>query len=101
MKLVQFDFPFQGPFGDDMVAALRGLAETINDEPGFLWKIWTENAPAREAGGVYLFADGESAEAYIRKHTERLGAFGISNINAKTFDVNVELTRVNHGPLPA
>lgn len=101
MKLVQFDFPFRGPFGDEMGAALRGLAESINEEPGFLWKIWTENAAAQEAGGIYLFADAASAEAYIRKHTSRLGEFGITRVNAKVFDVNVELTRVNRAPLPA
>lgn len=100
MKLVQFDFPFTGPFGDEMVAALRGLAESINDEPGFVWKIWTENGAAKEAGGIYMFASAETAEAYVRKHAERLASFGIAKANAKVFDVNVELTRLNHGPVP-
>ena len=101
MKLVQFDFPYEGPFGDEMAAAYRGLAESINEEPGFLWKIWLENAATAESGGIYLFADAASAEAYVRKHAARLGEFGITNINAKVFDVNVELTRVNRAPLPA
>ena len=39
--LLQFDFPFEGPFGDAMAQALDGLARSIAAEPGLLWKIWT------------------------------------------------------------
>jgi len=100
MTLVQFDFPFDGPFGHEMVAALTGLAESINLEPGFLWKIWTENPGAHEAGGIYLFATRADAEAYVRKHSDRLKALGVDAVNVKMFDVNVPLTLVNRGPVP-
>ena len=99
MKLVQFDFPFQGPFGAEMAEAMDGLARSINDEPGFLWKIWTENAETGEAGGIYAFADGDSAAAYIEKHAARLGEFGITGIRAKVFDVNPALSQINKGPV--
>jgi hypothetical protein len=99
VKLVQFDFPFQGPFGDDMAAALKDLAESINGEPGFLWKIWTENAEAKEGGGIYLFEDDASAKAYVAKHTARLQAFGVTTANAKVFDVNQQLSRINRAPI--
>ena len=97
--LVQFDFPFNGPFGADLAAALQGLAQSINEEPGFLWKIWTEDAAAGQAGGIYLFRDRASAEAYVAKHSARLGQFGIRDPRARIFDVNPALTRLNHGPL--
>lgn len=38
-KLVQFDFKFKGPFGDELNKAMEGLARSINEEPGFIWKI--------------------------------------------------------------
>ena len=98
-KLLQIDFPFEGPFGAEMSAALADLAHSIAGEPGLLWKIWTENATTRMAGGIYLFTDQASAEAYLDMHTARLGYFGISNINARIFDVNAELTRTTRGPL--
>jgi hypothetical protein len=41
--LLQFDFPFEGPWGEAMTAALDGLAHDIAAEDGLLWKIWTEN----------------------------------------------------------
>jgi hypothetical protein len=49
MKLVQFDFPYSGPFGTEMTAAMDGLARSIAQEPGFLWKIWMENRITQEA----------------------------------------------------
>lgn len=41
--LLQLHFAFNGPFGNEMAEQLRPLAETINQEPGFLWKVWTES----------------------------------------------------------
>lgn len=54
-KLVQIHFDFHGPFGAEMSNQLVELAESINQEPGFIWKIWTENEANHEAGGIYLF----------------------------------------------
>ena len=42
-KLVQIHFDFPGPFGAEMSHQLVELAESINQEPGFIWKIWTES----------------------------------------------------------
>ena len=47
-KLVQVDFSHPGPFGQELAEALKELAESINQEPGFIWKIWTES---EEMGG--------------------------------------------------
>ncbi len=41
MKLLQVDFEFSGPFGEEMSNALVDLAKSINNEPGMIWKIWT------------------------------------------------------------
>lgn len=99
MKIVQFDFPYPGPFGEAMSAAMDGLARDIAEEPGLIWKIWTENAASGEAGGIYLFRDEASARAYIDKHAARLRAFGITDIRAKLFDVNQALSLLDRAPL--
>ncbi|WP_374340840.1 YdhR family protein [Azonexus sp.] len=44
--LLQVDFPYPGPWGDAMTAAMTGLAQSIAGEPGLLWKLWTENEAA-------------------------------------------------------
>jgi hypothetical protein len=97
--LLQVDFPFEGPWGAEMSEGMKGLAESIAREPGLLWKIWTENAEAREAGGIYLFADRASAEAYLKMHRARLTGFGVPQVNAKLFEVNAELSAIDRGPL--
>lgn len=101
LTLVQFDFPFSGPFGAEMTAALGDLARSITAEPGFLWKIWTEEPEAGEAGGVYLFRDEASARAYVEKHSARLAGFGIQGIRAKVFRVNADLSAITLGPVTA
>lgn len=97
--LLQVDFPFQGPWGEAMTGALRGLAESIAAEPGLIWKIWTENPEAQEAGGIYLFEDRASAEAYLEMHTRRLMSFGVPRVNGKLFSVNRELSLLDRAPL--
>lgn len=97
--LLQIDFPFSGPWGEDMAAGMKALAASIAGEPGLIWKIWTENREAGEAGGIYLFTDRGSAQAYLEMHRARLVAFGIATVNAKLFDVNRNLSLIDRAPL--
>lgn len=98
-KLLQIDFPFSGPFGDQMTEALKQLAVSITEEPGFIWKIWTENKSMQEAGGIYLFANEDTAKAYLNKHTARLKELGVQKVHAKIFDVNESLSSITNGPI--
>lgn len=97
--VLQVTFPFQGPWGSEMTGALQGLAESIAREPGLVWKIWTESQAAGEAGGIYLFTDRSSAEAYLAMHTKRLMGFGVPRVDAKILDVNPELSAIDRAPL--
>lgn len=97
-KLLQVDFPFNGPFGDEMAGALNELAQSISEEPGFIWKIWTENEPLGEAGGIYLFDSEESADAYLTKHTARLKDLGVSEVRGRIYDINVQLSSITMAP---
>lgn len=97
--LVQVDFEMDGPFGEEMAKSFEELANSINTEPGFIWKIWTENEQDKEAGGIYLFETKEDAENYLTMHTERLKSFGIKNIRGKIFKVNDNLSKLNKAPL--
>jgi hypothetical protein len=96
--LVQFDFPYAGPWGADMTAAMGDLAQDIAGEDGLVWKIWTENQATGRAGGIYVFETPEAAAAYTEKHSARLGAFGITGINALSFDVNDALSAITRAP---
>ncbi|WP_298445259.1 monooxygenase [uncultured Ferrimonas sp.] len=98
-KLLQVDFEFNGPFGDEMAAALGDLAKSINQEPGLIWKIWTESAKNKLGGGIYLFEDEATAQAYLDMHSARLQQMGIDQVNGQIFDVNPVLSQINHGPI--
>ena len=97
--ILQVDFKMDGPFGEDMAVGFKDLAESINQEEGVIWKIWTENPEAGEAGGIYLFETKETAAAYLDMHSKRLNGFGITEINAKIFEVNAALSNINNGPI--
>ena len=97
--ILQVDFPYAGPWGQPMVEAMESLARSIAKEPGLLWKIWTENEATGEAGGIYLFEDVPSAEAYLAMHTERLKSFGVPQVNGKIFAVNQALSQIDRGPV--
>ena len=97
--LLQVDFPFTGPWGDEMGAGMKELATPIPQEPGLLWKTWPENRDSGEAGGIYLSADATSADAYLQMHRARLLGFGIPVVNAKLFDINLPLSLIDRAPL--
>ena len=99
MKLLQVDFDFNGPFGEEMSNALIDLAKSINNEPGMIWKIWTENQAEKLAGGVYLFENQRSAETYLAMHSARLKEMGVNEVRGLIFDVNQPLTTINKGPI--
>lgn len=93
--ILQVDFPYQGPWGDEMTVVMNDLAESINQEPGFVWKIWTENQETQKAGGIYLFASEANAKAYLQKHSARLKAFGIPEVRGEIFSINSALSQLN------
>lgn len=99
MKLLQMDFPFDGPGKDEMNTSFQDLAKSIAGYPGLIWKIWTVNEGTHEGGGIYLFEDEASLNAYAKMHTERLKGFGVSTVSAKVFDIPEVLTRIARGQL--
>lgn len=99
LKLLQMDYLFSGPWGKEMAAEYSALAHRIADVPGLICKVWTENRETGEAGGVYLFEDEASLDAYLVGKIERMRAGGIEGLRAKKFDVNEPLTRITRGRL--
>lgn len=98
-KLLQVDFPFDGPFGKEMTEALNGLAQSITEEPGFIWKIWTEAENLKEAGGIYMFENEETANAYLEKHAARLKEMGVPAVRGRIYDINIDLSKITKAPI--
>lgn len=94
--IVQFDFPYSGPWGKEGEEVLGEIARSIAAEPGLIWKAWTENAAEGIAGGIYCFVDEPSALAYKAKHCARLPQFGVTEYRVKVFEVNEGLSAITH-----
>lgn len=92
--ILQFDFPYAGPWGEAYVEALSELAKGIAKEPGLIWKAWTENEAEGLAGGIYYFEDEKNALAYRDMHIRRLASFGVKEFRAKVFHVNEALSAI-------
>jgi len=99
MKLLQVDFEYQEPMGEEMSIALAELAKSINHEPGLIWKIWTESESDKLGGGVYLFENESNAKNYLEMHTVRLKEMGVPEVRGIIFDINQPLTSINQGPV--
>lgn len=97
--LIQVDFPYNGPFEEEMSVVMHDLAEDIASESGLIWKIWTESKEQNIAGGIYLFDNEADAKRYIEKHEARLTSFGIENIRFKILKTNDSLSRIDRAPL--
>jgi len=100
-KLLQVDFDsgFGGEQNEEIKKMLTELAKSINNEPGIIWKIWTENVESQLGGGIYLFENETTAKKYLAMHSARLTEMGITNIRGVIFDINNPLTDINKGPV--
>lgn len=92
--LMQIDFPHKGPFGHELTLMMSDLANSIAEEKGLIYKLWTENEETKEAGGVYIFDNLNDAKRYLDMHTQRLESFGYTDIKSKIFTINEELSRL-------
>ena len=96
--IMHVDFPHKDGWGKEMASQMKELAQSINKEPGFIWKFWTESKKDNMAGGVYMFDTRENAENYLKMHSKRLGEFGYSDIRGKVFEINEELSKICKAP---
>lgn len=97
--IMHVDFPHKDIWGKEMANQMKELAESINNEPGFIWKFWTESKKDEMAGGVYMFDTRQNAEKYLAMHSARLATFGYADIRGKVFEINEELSAICKAPL--
>ncbi|MBY0334577.1 MAG: YdhR family protein [Acetobacteraceae bacterium] len=70
--------------------------------PGLHWKVWLDGEAERLAGGIYLFEDRASAEAYVNGPiVARLkGNSELSEVDVRIFDVRERMSEITRAPLP-
>ena len=97
-KVLQVNFKYSLPT-EELIKATSESADAIASKPGLRWKIWCHNDETHEAGGLYLFADEASADAYTEWVTEQLKGMPVSDITVRKFDINEDATAITRGPV--
>ena len=98
--ILQINFKFEGSKAD-YLEAFREVAEPIAASAGLRWKVWPWNEDERVGGGIYLFDDESSAQAYLEGPIAAgLGQHpAVSDISVKQFEVLGDLTSITRGPV--
>jgi hypothetical protein len=82
------------------LAESREAANIIASVEGLVWKIWISQEEF-EAGGIYLFANREAADAYLNHPIVR--AMGsdpaVASAEAQLWDVDGSLSAITRAPL--
>lgn len=87
----------------DFKQAMGPAAEPIAAVDGLQWKIWSMDEARHEFCGIYLFANGAAADAYLNGPiiANLKEAPFVSNLDMKSFAVIECLTALTHGPINA
>ena len=86
---------------DVFLAKSREAATVIASVEGLVWKIWILNEEESEVGGMYLFANRETAEAYLKHpviHAVRSNPAVVST-ESQLWDVESSLSAITRAPL--
>jgi hypothetical protein len=106
-KILQVNFKLRGSkyqsgvSGPEAEAKAKQMliedAKSTLNVKGLLWKIFLHNEAERSAGGIYLFEDDASVQAFLKA----LRAVQKNNpdFEVKVFDVVPEPTKIARGPV--
>lgn len=99
-KILQLNFRFsvtKAEYED----AVSPLADDFAAVPGLRWKIWLMNDEESEAGGLYVFDDESSLQAYLEGPLAAgvMSHPALSDFSAKQFDVMEGPTAITRGPV--
>ena len=85
-----------------LFARSREAATVIASVEGLIWKIWVLQEEEFEMGGIYLFANRESAEAYLNHPVIQAVCRNPAVISTQSQLWNVEssLSSITRAPLP-
>ena len=99
--VLQLRFKLQVP-PDAFLAQSQEAAKAIASVEGLIWKIWVFQAEQFEMGGVYLFANRKSAEAYLNHPIIQAVRSNPAVVSAESqlWSVESSLSALTWAPLP-
>ena len=99
-RILQINFKYSVPTAE-IAEAFAKLVDDIAATPGLRWKVWILNEEQSEAGGIYLFDDDASMQAYLGGPIVAgiMAHPALNDISAKQFDVIGDFTATTRGPV--
>jgi hypothetical protein len=84
-----------------MLAHSREAATIIASVEGLIWKIWVSQEEEFEMGGLYLFANRETAEAYLNHPVVHAVCSNpaVVSTESQLWDVESSLSALTRAPL--
>lgn len=88
---------------DVLLAQSQEAATIIASVEGLIWKVWVLEEKEFEVGGIYLFANRETAEAYLNHHPvikAVCGSPAVISTQSQLWDVERSLSALTRAPVP-
>jgi len=84
-----------------LLAHSREAATIIASVEGLIWKIWVSEEEEFEMGGIYLFANRETAKAYLNHPVVQAVCSNpaVLSTQSQLWDVDSSLSVLTRGPL--
>ncbi|WP_106795117.1 monooxygenase [Aquimarina sp. Aq78] len=98
-KIWDLHLKYDGPVTQEFMEGNKQLAESIAEEEGVVWKIWTYEEGTDHYGSTYLFKNLDYLKKYREMHIKRLNAIGITDITDHIFDIFEDLSKIDNAPI--
>ena len=99
-RIMQLNFRFSVS-ATEYEQAVSPLADQFAAVPGLRWKIWMINEAEGEAGGIYLFENEASVQAFLEGQLAAQVTThpALSDFSVKQFDIMEGVTAITRGPV--
>jgi len=99
-KILQINFKYSVS-ADEFEAAVNPMSGPISAVDGLRWKIMLHSMETAEAGGIYLFKDAASLNAFLAGPlvAQVTSHPALSDFSVKQFGIMDEFTAICRGPV--
>ena len=100
-RILQINFKYNNVSAAEFEQAVNPMAEPISEVNGLRWKVMMHNEETAEAGGVYLFENAASLDAFLSGPlaAQVTSHPALSDFSVKQFGIMEEFTAITRGPV--
>jgi hypothetical protein len=100
MRILQINYTWDLSAEEQAVYSTVESARALVDVPGLNWKIYIRNLETKQAGGIYLFDDAETAAAWAEQARDNLLKLPkLTDLDIRHFDIKEEQSLATGAPI--